>query len=58
LKIRDRGKNLKERFFEIGERVWGVYYSETRTMMGQRVRRLRDWAKQHLSGVVLDKALD
>jgi hypothetical protein len=58
LKIRERGKNLKERFFEMGERVWGVYHSETRKMMGQRVRRLRDWAKQHLNGVVLDKVLD
>jgi hypothetical protein len=58
LKIWEWGKNLKERFFEIGERVWGVYYSETRKIMGQRVRRLRDWAEQHLNGVVLDKVLD
>ena len=58
LKIRDRSKNLKEKFFEIGERVWEVYYSETKRVMGQRIRRLRDWAKKNLSGVVLAKVLD
>ncbi|MDR1925979.1 MAG: hypothetical protein LBQ66_16545, partial [Planctomycetaceae bacterium] len=25
LRIRDRSKNLKEMFFEIGKRVWSVY---------------------------------
>jgi hypothetical protein len=58
LKIRDRSKNLKEMFFEIGERVWEVYYSPTRRMMSQRIRRLRDWAKKKLSGIVLAKVLD
>jgi len=58
LSIRDRSKNLKALFFEIGERVWDVYYAETRTMMGQRIRRLREWAPLHLSGVVLEKVLD
>jgi hypothetical protein len=58
LKIRDRSKNLKEQFFEIGERVWNVYYSENRAVMGQRIRRLRDWASKHLKGVVLEKVLD
>ena len=58
LSIRDRSKNLKEMFFEIGERVWEVYSSETRRMMSQRLRRLRDWANLYLSGVVLEKVLD
>jgi len=58
LRIRDRAKNLKAMFFEIGERVWEVFYSETRRVMSQRIRRLRDWATQHLSGVVLEKVLD
>ncbi len=58
LRIRERSKNLKETFFEIGKRVWDVYYSETRTMMSQRIRRLRDWATKNLSGVVLEKVLD
>lgn len=58
LRIRDRAKNLKAMFFEIGERVWAVYYSETRRVMSQRIRRLRDWATKKLSGVVLEKVLD
>jgi len=58
LKIRERSKNLKEKFFEIGERVWEVYYSETKRVMGQRIRRLRDWATKNLSSVVLAKVLD
>jgi hypothetical protein len=58
LKIRDRAKNLKELFFEMGERVWEVYYSPTRRMMSQRIRRLSDWAKKNLSGIVLAKVLD
>jgi len=58
LKIRERSKNLKELFFEIGERVWEVFHAPTRRMMSQRIRRLRDWAKKHLSGVVLEKVLD
>jgi len=36
LSIRDRSKNLKALFFDIGERVWNVYYAETRVIMGQR----------------------
>jgi hypothetical protein len=58
LRIRDRSKNLKELFFEIGERVWEVYYSDTQQMMSQRIRRLRDWATKKLSGIVLEKVLD
>jgi hypothetical protein len=58
LRIRDRAKTLKEKFFEIGERVWEVYYSATRRVMSQRVRRLRDWANKNLQGVILAKVLD
>jgi hypothetical protein len=58
LRIRERSKNLKELFFEIGERVWEVYDAQTRRMMSQRIRRLRDWAMKHLNGVVLEKVLD
>jgi hypothetical protein len=57
LKIRERSKTL-DLFFDIGERVWNVFYAETRMMMGQRIRRLREWAKLNLKGVVLDKVLD
>ncbi len=36
----------------------GVFYSETKRVMSQRIRRFRDWAGKHLSGVVLEKVLD
>ncbi|MCL2119810.1 MAG: hypothetical protein FWH27_15445 [Planctomycetaceae bacterium] len=49
---------MKALFFDIGERVWNVYHAETRAIMGQRIRRLREWAPLHLSGVVLEKVLD
>lgn len=57
LKIRERSKTL-DLFFDIGERVWNVFYAPTRTMMGQRIRRLREWATLKLRGVVLEKVLD
>jgi len=58
LRIRDRSKNLKATFFEMGERVWQVYHSDTRRIMSQRIRRLSDWAKKNLSDIVLAKTLD
>jgi hypothetical protein len=58
LSIRDRAKNLKEQFFDLGSRVWEVYHSEDRRTMRQRLRRLKGWAMQHLSGVALEKTLD
>jgi hypothetical protein len=58
LRIRDRSKNLKAQFFEIGERVWGIYYSSTRRIMRTRICRLSDWARENLSGIVLAKVLD
>jgi hypothetical protein len=57
LRIRERGKK-QENFFDLGKRVWNVYYAETRAMMGQRIRRLREWAMKNLSGVVQEKTLD
>jgi hypothetical protein len=57
LRIRERGKKLSN-FFELGEKVWNVYYSETKRIMGQRIRRLREWALKHTSGVVQEKTLD
>ena len=57
LRIRERGKKL-ENFFELGKKVWEVYYSETRRIVSQRIRRLREWATKHLSGVVQEKTLD
>jgi hypothetical protein len=58
LKIRDRAKHLKDQFAEVSRRVWEVYHAPDRRGLGQRLRRLREWAGKHLSGVVLANVLD
>ena len=58
LKIRDRSKHLKELFVDISRRVWEAYHAPDRRSFGQRLRRLREWAAGHLSGIVLEKVLD
>jgi hypothetical protein len=58
LKIRDRAKHLKERFVEISRRVWEAYRAPDRRRLAQRLRRLREWAGDHLTGIVLEKVLD
>jgi hypothetical protein len=58
LKVRDRGKHLKDQFAEISRRVWEAYHAPDRRSFGQRLRSLRDWATKHLSGVVLEKILE
>jgi hypothetical protein len=58
LKIRDRAKHLKDQFAEVSRRVWDTYHAPDRRSFGQRLRRLREWAGGHLSGVVLENVLD
>jgi hypothetical protein len=58
LKIRDRAKHLGEQFREIGRRVWGAYRAPNRRSFAQRLRRLREWAEKHLSGVVQETVWD
>jgi hypothetical protein len=58
LKVRERGKHLKDQFAEISRRAWEAYHAPDRRCFGQRLRSLRGWAKDHLSGVVLEKVLD
>ena len=58
LKIRDRCKKSKELLKEIGEKVCNVYGAETLSKFSQRMRRLKEWAKSHLTtGAVKDKVL-
>jgi hypothetical protein len=57
LNVRDRGKHLKEVFKAVGDRVWDAYRAPTRRMMAQRLRRLREWALEKLSGPVLEQVL-
>lgn len=58
LKIRERGKHLKEDFFEVSRRVWEAYRAPNRRSFSQRIRSLRSWASAHLSGLPLEKTLD
>lgn len=58
LKVRDRAKHLKELFLEVGRRVWEAYHAPDRRSFAQRLRRLRQWATGHLTGVVLETVLD
>jgi hypothetical protein len=58
LKIRDRGKHLKEQFAEVSRRVWEAYHAPDRRSFAQRLRSLRQWAIPHLTGIVLEKVLD
>jgi hypothetical protein len=55
LNVRDRGKHLKDVFKTLGDKVWNAYGAEDRRSMGQRLRRLREWAQENLTGVVLEQ---
>jgi len=55
LNIRERGKHLQEVFRTLGEKVWHAFRAENRRSMAQRLRRLGEWAKANLKGVVLDQ---
>jgi hypothetical protein len=57
LSIRERAKHLGELFQSVGEKVWDAYHAETRQRFGQRLRRLAEWAKRSLRGVVLEQVL-
>jgi hypothetical protein len=58
LKVRERGKHLKDQFAEISRRIWEAYHAPDRRSFGQRLRSLRKWATKYLSGVVREKVLD
>ncbi len=55
LNIRDRAKHLKEVFRAVGDKVWDAFRAENRRSMAQRLRRLKEWAKENLKGVVLEQ---
>ncbi|MCL2744705.1 MAG: hypothetical protein FWE67_12720 [Planctomycetaceae bacterium] len=55
LSIRDRAKHLKEMYKEVGKRVWAVYRAENVVVMKEKISELRRWAKDNVSGVVLEK---
>lgn len=50
LKIRERGKHLKDQFGEVSRRAWEAYHAPDRRCFGQRLRSLRGWAKRISAG--------
>ena len=57
LNVRDRGKHLKELFWDLGEKVWSAFRAENRRGMAQRLRRLREWARGKLTGPVREQVM-
>jgi hypothetical protein len=58
LKIRERAVHLKEGFDTLRERVWGAYHAPDARSFSQRLRRLREWATDHVDKeVVREKVL-
>lgn len=49
LNIRARAKNLNEVFATVSEKVWHAYHAPDRRRFAQRLRRLGEWAQQHVS---------
>jgi hypothetical protein len=58
LKIRDRAKNLKEVYYDLSTFVWEAYHAPDKRTMAQRLRRLVQWARAKLSGIVLQEVED
>lgn len=49
LKIRDRATKKLQPFFETAaDKVWDIYRADSKKHMGQRIRRLGEWAKKTL----------
>ena len=57
LSIRDRAKHMGATFVDLSRRVWEAYHASTRRSFAQRLRHLRSWAQQHLTGIVVEKTL-
>ena len=57
LKIRERCRSCPHLLKTIGQKVWDVYHSPTKSHFSQRIRRLREWGLLHLSGSVQTKVL-
>jgi hypothetical protein len=58
LKIRERAKHLKGTFEALRERVWKAYHARDARTFSPRLRRLREWAEDHVDkAVVREKVL-
>lgn len=54
IKIRERGKHLKELFHQISQQVWDVYRATDAAAFRSKAEELRLWAEKHTTGYVLD----
>ena len=45
LKIRDVGKSLKEKFYEIGDQIWAVYREKSKDEFQKKIKELALWAE-------------
>lgn len=57
LSIKERCRRNTQLLYTIGQKVWHTYHAPAKAHFAQRIRRLREWAEQHLSGPVQDKVL-
>lgn len=49
LKVRDRATKKLEAFFAIAaQKVWEIYWADSKRQMGQRIRRLAEWTQKTL----------
>lgn len=49
LKVRDRATKKMQFFFNTaGDKIWNIYEATTKREVGQRIRRLREWANQNI----------
>lgn len=54
LKIRERGKHLKDIFRQLSEKVWAVYHAGDATTFRFQATEVLAWAETHTTGYVLD----
>jgi hypothetical protein len=52
IKIRDRGRHLKETFNSLSQRVWDVYRAADASSFRSKAEELRQWAEQNTTGYV------
>lgn len=57
LKIRDGCKKHAE-FKTVSDKIWDAYDAPDRRTFAQRLRRLCEWAKETLTGVILEKVVN
>ncbi len=57
LNIKERCRSCPQLLKTIGQHVWDAYHAPTKAHFSQRIRRLREWGQQHLTGPIQDKVL-